>query len=134
MRTPFCLHRTVNIIGVAFMASTFSYVTTETDSLQNCRYKHIMRTFLYVLQRHNRKLPYNCCGWELWLHVDILTSSTWQPVLMAYNELHSLIKLSVWVSPLSKAIVSLFTAILSNNGDVSCVVIPYLFLSWNDVL
>jgi hypothetical protein len=33
------------------MASMFSYVTTESDSLQNCRYKHIMHTFLYVLQR-----------------------------------------------------------------------------------
>jgi hypothetical protein len=47
--------------------------------------------------------------------------------LMAYNELQSLIQLSVWPSALSKAANDLFTAILCHNGDVSCTVMSFVF-------
>ena len=47
--------------------------------------------------------------------------------LMAYNELHGLIKLSVQPSALSKAVKVLFTANLCYNGDVSCTITSFVF-------
>jgi hypothetical protein len=44
--------------------------------------------------------------------------------LVAHNELHSLIKLSVWPSSLSKGTLGLFTAILGG----SCMVTLFVFL------
>jgi hypothetical protein len=46
---------------------------------------------------------------------------------MAYNELQSLIKLSVQPSALNKVAKSPFTAILCYNGDVSCALMSFVF-------
>jgi hypothetical protein len=46
---------------------------------------------------------------------------------MAYNELQSLIKLSVQPSALNKVAKGLFKANLCYNGDVSCAVMSFVF-------
>lgn len=82
---------------------------------------------LHLTKTDKTKLPHNYWRWKWRLNIDILTSSTWQPILKACNELHSLIKLSVQPLALNKAAKGLFTAILCCNGDVSCAVMSFVY-------